>query len=106
MDELSLVGLRTVCEVARRGSFSAAAEALGERAVARPLFERHARGAQLTPAGVLLTRHAGAALAELQSGRLALEDLDGRRRSRVRLGAFSTALAALVPDALSALASA
>ena len=113
----SLVGLRTVCEVARRGSFSAAAAALGytqsavsrqvahvEQAVGRALFERHARGAQLTPAGELLTRHAASALAELQAARLALADLDGRRQPRVRLGAFSTAMAALVPDALGALA--
>jgi len=117
MDDLSLIGLRTVCEVARRGSFSAAAAALGytqsavsrqvalvEQAVGRTLFERHARGAQLTVAGELVTRHATSALAELQAARLALEDLDGRRQPRVRLAAFSTAMATLVPDALGALA--
>jgi DNA-binding transcriptional LysR family regulator len=117
MDRVSLVGLQVVCEVARRGSFSAAAESLGytqsavsrqvahaERAARRELFERHARGARPTPAGETLVRHATAALAELQAAAVALEDLDGRRSRRVRLGAFSTAMAALVPDSLSALA--
>lgn len=117
MEDLTLTGLRTVREVARRGSFSAAAEALGytqsavsrqvalaERSVGRPLFERHARGAELTPAGAIVLRHAAAALAELQAARNALADLASRRHARVRLGAFSTAMAALVPSAIAALA--
>jgi DNA-binding transcriptional LysR family regulator len=117
MDDLSLTGLRTVREVARCGSFSAAAQALGytqsavsrqvalaERSVGRPLFERHARGAELTPAGAIVLRHAAAALAELQAARLAVADLASRRPPRVRLGAFSTAMAALVPSAVAALA--
>jgi len=117
MDDLSLTGLRTVREVARRGSFSAAAEALGytqsavsrqvalaERSVGRPLFERHARGVELTPAGAIVLRHAAAALAELQAARHALADLASRRRARVHLGAFSTAMATLVPSAVATLA--
>jgi DNA-binding transcriptional LysR family regulator len=117
MAEFSLVGLRVVREVARRGSFTAAAEALGytQSAVSRQvalaeesagcaLFRRHPRGAETTPAGEIVLRHAGAALAELQAARHALDDLDRRRPRRVRLGAFSTAMAALVPNALAALA--
>jgi hypothetical protein len=62
--DLTLTGLRVVLEVARTGSFSAAAERLGytqsavsrqvavtEKAVGTPLFERHARGTRPTPAG-------------------------------------------------------
>lgn len=116
MDGLSLVALRTLREVVRHGSFSAAAESLGytqsavsrqvalsERAAGRALFERRARGVELTPAGEIVLRHARIALAELEAVRLDLEDLDRRRRRQVRLGAFSTAMAVLVPNALAAL---
>jgi len=70
--DLTLTGLRVVLEVARTGSFSAAAERLGytqsavsrqvavtEKAVGTPLFARHARGTRPTPAGEALARHAG-----------------------------------------------
>jgi DNA-binding transcriptional LysR family regulator len=63
--------VRVVLEVARTGSFSAAAERLGytqsavsrqvavtEKAAGAPLFERHARGVRLTAAGEVLARHA------------------------------------------------
>jgi DNA-binding transcriptional LysR family regulator len=107
------VGLRTVREVARHGSFSAAAQALGytqsavsrqvaltERAAGRALFERHARGVELSPAGEVVLRHAAAALAALEAARLDLEDLARSRPRRLHVGAFSTAMAALVPGAL------
>jgi DNA-binding transcriptional LysR family regulator len=116
MADVSLAGLRVVREVARRGSFSAAAEALdytqsavsrqvavAERATGCALFERHARGVTLTPAGAIVVHHATAALAELQAARNAIEDLASRRPRRVHLGAISTAMAALVPRALAAL---
>jgi len=116
MADFSVVGLRILCEVARHGSFSAAADALGytqsavsrqvalaERAVDRSLFERHPRGVELTPAGEIVLRHASAALAELQAARVALDGLNERRLRRVSVGAFSTAMAALVPQALAAL---
>jgi DNA-binding transcriptional LysR family regulator len=113
MAELSLVGLRVVREVARRGSFSAAAELLGytqsavsrqvalmEQAAGRALFERHARGARLTEAGAIVIRRADAMLAELEATHQDLDDLGARPPSRLRVGAFSTALGALVPRAL------
>src|ERR1700722_555927 len=116
MADFSVVGLRILCEVARHGSFSAAADALGytqsavsrqvalaERAVDRSLFERHPRGVELTPAGEIVLRHASAALAELQAARVALDGLNERRLRRGSVGAFSTAMAALVPQALAAL---
>src|SRR2546429_7991188 len=75
MSELTLVGLRVVLEVARTGSFSAAAErleytqsavsrqvAVTENAAGAPLFERRARGVRLTAAGEVLVRHAGKVL--------------------------------------------
>ncbi|HTU77701.1 MAG TPA: LysR family transcriptional regulator [Solirubrobacteraceae bacterium] len=117
MAELSLVGLRVVGEIARRGSFSAAADALGytqsavsrqvalaERAAGHRLFDRRSRGVELTRAGEIVLRRANAALAELHLARVELEDLDQPRARRVRLGAFSTAMAALVPSTLAELA--
>jgi DNA-binding transcriptional LysR family regulator len=106
-----------VREVARRGSLTAAAERLGytqsavsrqvalmERAAGRALFERHARGVRLTDAGSALVRRADAVLAELEAASQDLEDLAGRPQRRVRIGAFSTALGALVPRAIATFA--
>ncbi len=116
MSDFSIVGLRVVVEVAAQGSFSAAAEALGytqsavsrqvalmERATGRSLFDRGARGVELTAAGEIVLRHANAALVELQTVGRELDALDQARASHVRLGAFSTAMAALVPTALALL---
>ncbi len=115
MADLSVVGLRVVREVARAGSFTAAAERLGytqsavsrqvalmETAAGRPLFERHARGVRLTTAGEIVVGRAGAVLATLEATRNDLEDLGTRSRTRLRVGGFSTALAALVPRAIGA----
>src|SRR5918999_1589381 len=111
MVDLSVVGLRVVREVARRGSLTAAAERLGytqsavsrqvalmERATGRPLFDRHARGVRLTEAGEIVLRRAEAVLAELEAAGQDLDDLRGRPSAgRLRVGAFSTAFGALVP---------
>lgn len=117
MMQLSLAGMTVLREVARRGSFTAAAQELGytqsaisrqvalaEQAAGRPLFDRHARGADLTPAGRIVLRRAAAALAELEAAANELEDLASRRTARVRLGTFSTAMAMLVPRAVATLA--
>jgi DNA-binding transcriptional LysR family regulator len=111
----SMVGLRVMREIAERGSFTGAAEALGytQSAVSRQvaaletearaqLFERHPGGVQLTAAGRVLLRHAAAALDELDA---AARELDGRpaEGGRVRLGAFTSAGTVLVPRALAAL---
>jgi DNA-binding transcriptional LysR family regulator len=113
MADFSVVGLRVVREVARRGSFSAAAEWLGytqsavsrqvalmEEGAGRALFERHARGVRLTDAGAVVVRRADAVLAELEATRQELDDLGARPPGRLRVGAFSTALGALVPSAI------
>jgi DNA-binding transcriptional LysR family regulator len=119
MSELSIVGLRVLCEVSRLGSFTAAAESLGytqsavsrqvaalERAAATRLFERSSRGVRLTDAGSALWRHAIAALEELDVAERELAGLQDLASGRLRVGAFPTAVAALLPRALSAFRSA
>src|SRR3954453_4822738 len=106
MAAFSIVGLRVVREVGRRGSFSAAAERLGytqsavsrqvalmEQAAGRALFERHARGVRLSQAGAVVVRRAEAVLTELEAARHDLDDLDdldAQPPGRLRVGAFST----------------
>src|SRR4051812_136373 len=117
MADFSIAALRVVREVAHRGSFSAAADGLGytqsavsrqvaaaEQAAGRRLFERHARGVRPTTAGRVLARRAEAVLTELEAARQELDDLGAEPPGRVRVGAFSTALAALGPRAVAALA--
>ncbi|MFD8244865.1 LysR family transcriptional regulator [Nocardia sp. NPDC059691] len=115
MDEFTVSGLRVVREAAACGSFSTAAENLGytqsavsrqialmERAAGRALFERHARGVQPTEAGRIVLRHADVVLGELEQARHDIRHLTARPAGRLRVGAFSTAMAALVPGAISA----
>ncbi|MEO3875735.1 LysR family transcriptional regulator [Nonomuraea sp. B12E4] len=116
MGDFTVLGLRVVREAARQGSFSIAAERLGytqsavsrqialmEQAAGRALFERHARGVRPTEAGQVVLRHADAVLGAIDAARQDLRDLSGRPPGRLRVGAFSTAMAALVPRALAAL---
>lgn len=118
MADISIIGLRTVREVARAGSLTKAAERLGytqsavsrqiaqaERACGESLFERYARGVRTTDAGEIVVRHADAVLAEMEATRQDLEDLAARPHGRVRLGAFSSAMSALVPRAIAAFSS-
>ncbi|MEV4284603.1 LysR family transcriptional regulator [Nonomuraea bangladeshensis] len=105
--------LRLFDEVARSGSFTAAAELLGytqsavsrrvaalERAAGGPLFERLARGVRLTPAGAALHRHAVAVLDRLERAGEELAALHAGRGGTLRLGAFATANVDLVPGTL------
>ena len=102
-------GLR---EVAQAGSFSAAAHSLGytqsavsrqvaalEAVAGRRLFDRSRHGVTLTPAGTRLLASAVRVLDELDA---ALRELSGEEVAAgpVRLGAFATAAAGLVPRAL------
>ena len=111
----SPTGLRVLREVAQAGSFSAAASALGytqsavsrqvaalEVVAGRRLFERSHSGVALTAAGTRLLPHAVRVLDELDAALrgVAGDELAGRP---VRLGAFATAAAGLVPKALAAL---
>src|SRR5215210_9346014 len=96
--------LRVLREVASRGSFSSAAEALHftqsavsqqiaalERETATTLVERNARGVRLTEAGEVLVRHTDVILARLADAEAELEALSGLRGGRIRLSAFTTA---------------
>ena len=107
--------LRVLREVAVTGSFSAAAEALAftQPAVSRQiatleaeagarLVERGARGIRLTPAGELLLEHAEVILDRLAAAEHQLDALSGLDGGRLRLGAFPTANATLIPLALTA----
>ncbi|MFL6145494.1 MAG: LysR family transcriptional regulator [Labedaea sp.] len=110
---MEIVWLRVFREVARQGSFTAAANALRytQSAVSRQiaalesdtgatLFDRVPRGVRLTDEGRCLLEHAEAVLGRLDTARrdlAALRDLDV---GRLRIGAFATADAALVPRAM------
>jgi DNA-binding transcriptional LysR family regulator len=113
--DLSPTGLRVLREVAQTGSFSAAALSLGytqsavsrqvaalEAAAGHRLFDRTRRGVTLTPAGARLLPSATRILDELDAVRREL-DGDETAAGPVRLGAFPTAAAGLVPRALATL---
>src|SRR5688500_16793785 len=107
--------LRVLREVADRGSFSAAADALAftQPAVSRQiatleveagtrLVERSARGIRLTPAGELLVEHAEAILDRLATADSQLAALAAGTRGRLRIAAFPSANATLIPLAIAA----
>ena len=105
--------LRVLREVATRGSFSAAAEALAftqsavsqqvaalERETGTRLVERGVRPVRLTDAGRALVAHAEAVLARLDEAEQELGEIARLRRGRLRLASFPTAIATLVPAAI------
>ena len=105
--------MRVLREVAVRGSFSAAAEALSftqsaisqqiaalEREAGATLVQRSARGVRLTEAGEALVRHAEAILARLAEAEAELEAIAGLRGGRLRMAAFESAGATLMPLAI------
>lgn len=107
--------LRVLCEVARRGSLSAAADVLSftpsavsqqiaalEREAGTALLERRARGVVLTEAGHLLVKHAQIILAELAAAEAALSEMADLRRGRLRMACFATAGASVLPAAIDA----
>jgi DNA-binding transcriptional LysR family regulator len=113
MPELTLTGMRVVYEVGARGSFTAAAGALGytqssvsrqvslaEQAVGAKLFERGSRGVRPTRRGELLLRRVKTILTQVDAAMLEQDELGEPLSERLTVGAFPTALAALVPRAL------
>ena len=109
---LDLKLLTTFREVAVRGSFSEAAVALDftqpavsqhisrlESALGTRVLERSARGVTLTPAGEVLVRHASALLDAARRAEEAVRDAAGIGRAQVRVGAFASAAAGLLPGA-------
>jgi DNA-binding transcriptional LysR family regulator len=105
--------LRVLCEVAKRGSFSAAAATLGytQPAVSRQIATLEAeagtilvlrvpQGAVLTDAGQLLVRRAEAILASLVDAETELRALAGLEGGRLRLASFASAAASILPLAI------
>jgi DNA-binding transcriptional LysR family regulator len=110
---LNVARLRILKEVAYRGSFSAAAEALSytqsavsqqiatlEAEIGMTLLERHPRGVTLTAAGQTLVGHAEDILARIDAAESALAAISGLRGGRLRIGSFPTAGATLMPLAI------
>jgi DNA-binding transcriptional LysR family regulator len=110
---LNVGRLRVLKEVAYRGSFSAAAEALSytqsavsqqiaalEAETGMALLERRARGVSLTAAGQTLMGHAEGILARLEAADAALAAIAGLRGGRLRMASFPTAGATLMPLAI------
>ena len=103
-------------EVARHGSFSRAAEALAltqpavsqqvaalERQLGAQLLERGPGGLSLTPAGELLREHADVVSDRLRLAEGQLDELVADAGLRLRVGAFASAMATMVPAALAKL---
>jgi DNA-binding transcriptional LysR family regulator len=106
----------TFREVARLGSFSRAAEALAltqpavsqqvaalERQAGAQLLERGPGGLSLTPAGELLLAHADVVADRLDLAAGQLAEFAGHAARELRIGAFPSALATRVPQALARL---
>jgi molybdate transport repressor ModE-like protein len=107
--------MRVLREVAARGSFSAAAEALSftqsavsqhvaalEREAGTQLVERRRGGVRLTEAGRVLVGHADAILARIECAEEDLAALAGLRGGRLRLMSFQSGGATLAPRAVAA----
>lgn len=110
--------LKVLLAIVEEGSVTAAAEALGyaqpsishhlrrlEAEVGVTLFQRAGRGLRPTDAGSALARRAEEILGQLDAAAAEAEAYAGLRTGRVRVAAFPSALAALVPRAIAAFTS-
>src|SRR5215218_8953764 len=108
--------LQMLRAVSREGSLSAAARALGytqpavshhisrlEDEMGTALLTRLGRGVRLTDAGVALAEHADAVLSRLDAAEEEVAAIAGLRAGRVRIAAFPSGCATLMPGALSRL---
>jgi DNA-binding transcriptional LysR family regulator len=113
--DVSLVGLRVVREIAERGTFTAAAASLGytqsavsrqvaavERVAGAPVFDRKREGVKPTQAGRVILRHAATVLDAIDTAERELRGLP-TETGTVRLGAFPSAGAVLLPKMLTLL---
>lgn len=113
---LDAAGLRVMRAIADEGSFTAAAHSLGytqpavsqmvrrlEERTGTVLVERAGRTVRLTEAGGLLADHARIILAALERAETEISAIAGLRSGRVRLAAFPSSSASLVPRALAKL---
>ncbi len=110
---IEAAGLRVMRAIADEGSFTAAALALGysqpavsqmvrrlEQRTGTALVERVGRSVRLTEAGQVLARHATGVLSALDAAEEEVAAIAGLRAGRVRLMAFPSSSATLVPRAL------
>ncbi|MEO5743797.1 MAG: LysR family transcriptional regulator [Terracoccus sp.] len=110
---IDAAGLRVMKAIADEGSFTSAANALGftqpaisqmvrrlEQRTGTVLVERYGRQVRLTEAGNVLARHAVGVLAALDAAEEEITAIAGLRAGRVRLMAFPSSSATLVPRAL------
>jgi DNA-binding transcriptional LysR family regulator len=110
---LDVKRLRVLREVATRGSFSAAADALYlsqsavsqqvaalEREAGLPLLVRTSNGPRLTDAGRALVRHADAAIARLDEAEQELAAIAGLAAGELRVASFPSASVTLLKEAL------
>jgi molybdate transport repressor ModE-like protein len=115
---LDLRRLRVLAEVARQGSFSAAAEELYlsqsaisqqvatlEKEVGMPLLTRTRGGPKLNGAGRTLVAHAEAALARLEQAEHELKAIAGLEGGELRIASFPSASATLLTEALAGFSS-
>jgi molybdate transport repressor ModE-like protein len=115
-DDLDVQSLRIVRAIADHGTITAAAASLGssqpavsqhlrrlERRLGTALLERRGRGVRLTEAGQVLARHGATVTAALDAAAAEVAALTGLRTGRVRLLAFPSSSATLVPAALARL---
>ncbi|HXR13698.1 MAG TPA: LysR family transcriptional regulator [Solirubrobacteraceae bacterium] len=110
---LNVNRLRILIEVAARGSFSAAADALSytqasvsqqiaalEHETGVTLLERLPRGVRLTPAGEVLLNYAEGIIARLHAAEAEMAAIAGLRGGQLRMASFPTAGATLMPLAI------
>jgi DNA-binding transcriptional LysR family regulator len=112
---LSPTRLKVLAELAERGSFSGAADALDytqsavskqvaalEREVGTQLVVRKVRPVRLTAAGEALVRHAQTVLEGLAAARAELEAIAALEAGHLRVGTYSSVGATLVVQAVAA----
>ena len=110
--------LRVMRAISEAGTVSGAAAALGtsqpavsqqvrrlERRLGTTLLERAGRGVRLTEAGKVLAHHGAAVAAAVDAASEEVAALTGLRAGRVRLVAFPSSSASMVPQALALLRS-
>lgn len=106
-------GLRYFAAVARHGSIREAAEELHvaqsalsrqihklEEELGAPLFQRHARGVDLTSAGEILLSFAQTSLRQVEKVRSEVDALKGLRRGTVQIYAIESLVPHLLPQVI------
>ncbi len=114
--DLTLQQLRTLREVAARGTIAAAADALGytpsavsqqlsglRKAVGVEVLERIGRNVQLTDAGRELVRHAGEVLERVEVAQVAIERVTNEVRGQLTINVYESVASTLLVPLLQAL---